>query len=160
MLAPLVAREVDVERIAVFGTSQRRFTETHVAAGRRLWQRRGLDASEIEANTARLEGRLRDLRAGSDRRIEGRVAAFFRQLDEADLAGAWSAVRCPVLSMHGETDWITIESEAREISPERTLEIPHAGHDLTDARTGELSLAIVEALVAFYGGPRRKEVRS
>jgi pimeloyl-ACP methyl ester carboxylesterase len=36
----------------------------------------------------------------------GRPAAFYQQLQETNLAAAWQKVSAPVLSIHGEYDWI------------------------------------------------------
>ncbi|MBV8743237.1 MAG: alpha/beta hydrolase [Sinobacteraceae bacterium] len=36
----------------------------------------------------------------------GRPIAYYQQLQDLDLMSAWSAVRVPVLALHGEYDWI------------------------------------------------------
>jgi pimeloyl-ACP methyl ester carboxylesterase len=45
------------------------------------------------------------------RSVLPRSLAYLRQLEAAEIEKAWSRVRCPVLVMHGEHDWVVGEEE-------------------------------------------------
>lgn len=49
---------------------------------------------------------LRAVWDGTDDQQYGRPIVYYQQLQDLDLAEAWSGVRVPVLALHGEYDWI------------------------------------------------------
>ena len=67
----------------------------------------------------------------------GRPAAFYIQLQQLNLAAAWSHVREPVLVIHGEYDWIMSREDHEMIAAivnrnrpgaARFLEVPQMDH--------------------------------
>jgi uncharacterized protein len=171
MVAPLLADRIDFRSIAVFGSSARRFSECTRGSSRRYWERQQvLDVEERVARLRELQGlvyerglspaeafRLRPGLAavGADwfvgERAYGRVLAFFRQLENAELAQAWRRARCPVLALHGALDWVTERAEAEEISDlvgslGRARTLDETAHDFC-MPAGGVSAALLEALL-------------
>ena len=80
---------------------------------------------------------LRKLWEGPDDRQYGRPTSYYQQLQDLNLMAAWSAVRVPVLALHGEYDWIMsrgdfellveLVNHNKEGSAE-LIELPHTGH--------------------------------
>jgi pimeloyl-ACP methyl ester carboxylesterase len=80
---------------------------------------------------------LKSLWQGDSHLQYGRPTSYFQQLQDLDLMAAWSAVRVPVLAMHGEYDWIMSDGDLRLLaemvnrnSPgaAESIEFLHAGH--------------------------------
>jgi uncharacterized protein len=69
---------------------------------RLLWD--GLTPAQIEAKYPDLKGILE---SAAGETIFGRHARFFQQLARIDLPATWAKVSEPVLSMHGEFDWVS-----------------------------------------------------
>jgi pimeloyl-ACP methyl ester carboxylesterase len=66
----------------------------------------------------------------------GRPARFYHQLQDLDLAAAWSKVRVPTLVVWGEYDWIMDRSDQDQIvqlvgPPARLLIVPRADHSFS-----------------------------
>ena len=49
---------------------------------------------------------LKSLWEGDPGQLYGRPVAYYQQLQDLNLMGAWSAVKVPVLALHGQYDWI------------------------------------------------------
>jgi pimeloyl-ACP methyl ester carboxylesterase len=71
----------------------------------------------------------------------GRPAAFYQQLQDLNLAQAWSRVNAPVLVIHGAQDWVMSHADAEGISESvnrvhpgaaQFIELPQANHGLMD----------------------------
>ena len=71
----------------------------------------------------------------------GRPAAFYQELQDLNLAQAWSAVNAPVLVIHGGQDWIMSRTDAEAISDAvnrrhagqaQFIELPQSNHGLMD----------------------------
>src|SRR3982751_4290207 len=69
--------------------------------------------------------------------LYGRPLAFYQQLQNLNLAAAWSRIRVPTLVLHGEYDWIMSREDPELIAqyvnsnrPKagRFLEVPEMGH--------------------------------
>jgi pimeloyl-ACP methyl ester carboxylesterase len=69
--------------------------------------------------------------------LYGRPLAFYQQLQNLNLAAAWSRVKMPALVLHGQFDWIMSRDESELIAqyvnanrPEaaRFVEVPEMGH--------------------------------
>jgi len=105
MTAPLLYDE-RVAAIAVIGTSSRRWLECLDASARRQATLAGIEPE------AAVRGQRAEIEADRDERSR----AFHEQLDAVDLRAAWSRVRCPVLVLHGEYDWVVGEDESRELA--------------------------------------------
>jgi pimeloyl-ACP methyl ester carboxylesterase len=82
---------------------------------------------------------LRILWEGPDDQQYGRPVSYYQQLQDLDLMAAWSAVRAPVLALHGEYDWIMtrgdIELVAELVNRNAAgsgefAELAHTGHGL------------------------------
>jgi len=74
---------------------------------------------------------------GPDDQQYGRPIAYYQQLQDLDLMSAWSAVRVPVLALHGEYDWIMSQSDFELLvelvnrnypGSAELLVLPHTGH--------------------------------
>jgi len=73
----------------------------------------------------------------------GRPARFYHQLQDLDLAGAWSKVHVPTLVVWGEYDWIMDRGDQEQIvrlvgPSARLLVVPRADHSFSqhpDAKT-------------------------
>ncbi|MBS0419481.1 MAG: alpha/beta hydrolase [Proteobacteria bacterium] len=80
---------------------------------------------------------LRNLWDGPDDQQYGRPITYYQQLQDLNLLAAWSAVRVPVLALHGEYDWIMSRGDF-QLLVERVnhnkpgsaefVELPHTGH--------------------------------
>ena len=77
---------------------------------------------------------------GKDRdHLYGRPLAFYQQLQDLNLAAAWSKVKVPTLVLHGQYDWIMSRDDHELISQyvnanspgaARFVEVPEMGHTL------------------------------
>jgi pimeloyl-ACP methyl ester carboxylesterase len=94
----------------------------------------------------------------------GRPARFYHQLQDLDLAAAWSKVRAPTLVVWGEYDWIMDRSDQEQIvrlvgPSARLLVVPRADHSLTqhpdekaafkNMGRGEYAAAAAQEILAF-----------
>jgi pimeloyl-ACP methyl ester carboxylesterase len=134
VLAPLVAEEVEVSGLVVYGAPSRRWSDTLAASARRQLALAGLagEALEREASCAarlyelllrsgvspehvvREHPELASCRAASDvsgHRLHGRSIAYFCALDSVEPAATWRRVCAPVLAVHGEHDWIVADDD-------------------------------------------------
>jgi len=80
---------------------------------------------------------LRQLWNGPDDHQYGRPTAYYQQLQDLNLMAAWSAVRVPVLALHGEFDWIMSRGDFELLvdlvnhntpGSAQFEELPHTGH--------------------------------
>lgn len=65
-----------------------------------------LNGKKTPGEIVREQPRLAPLWEDEPAHQYGRPAAFYQQLQELNLAAAWQKVSAPVLSIHGEYDWI------------------------------------------------------
>lgn len=89
----------------------------------------------------------------------GRIVTFYHQLERQDLERAWRGVRCKVLFLHGERDWISTSADSVHLSEmvgekASCMEVQGADHQLSDAPArekprlaGSLKKAILERLL-------------
>jgi pimeloyl-ACP methyl ester carboxylesterase len=70
----------------------------------------------------------------------GRPAAYYQQVEDLDVAGAWARIDVPVLVLHGEYDWIMSRAEA-----EHAVEVVNAH------APGQASLAILPRTDHHFG---------
>lgn len=188
MLAPFVAASGGFRAIAVWGTSAERWDRSMLEASRRQYALAGMRDPQLATIIARLERlmwwiydrgltpeaafqrepELRSLESESYRgdRVHRRAAAFFQQLCALDMSAAWRSVACPVLSLRGSSDWMSVgEHSARvaELAPRgcyRELagidHMMHARASLEEAFaepfSGRFDPAGLDALVEFYRG--------
>jgi pimeloyl-ACP methyl ester carboxylesterase len=80
---------------------------------------------------------LKTVWEGADDQQYGRPIAYYQQLQDLDLMSAWSAVRVPVLALHGEYDWIMSRSDFELLvelvnrnvpGSAEFVALPHTGH--------------------------------
>ncbi len=109
MLAPPLDADDLVRAYVVYGSSAEPWLDCVEASARRQAALRG---------DARADARARAIRAAMlrDATTDGRPAGFHRALHEAGIAAAWTRVRRPVLSLHGEHDWVVGRDEAARIA--------------------------------------------
>lgn len=118
MIAPLLEPLGLLRGVLVLGTSAFRWLDCVEASTRRQAILRGASPEDGE-RAARLE--REDLERaigdpGALAMIGGRGAAFHRELERANLAQAWADVKCPVLVLRGEFDWVVGEEEQAAIA--------------------------------------------
>ena len=139
MIAPALDADELLRGYLIYGASAEPWFDCLEASARRQWALRGLLLHLTE------EARVQALREEMTTRAvtDGRSALYHRQLHEADIAGAWSRVRKPVLVVHGEYDWVVGEDEARRIAdlargtflPLPRLDHLFSAHDSVEAST-------------------------
>lgn len=170
--APLVTEGTPVAGYITVGAWSRTWFEHMIDIERLRYTLSGTKAEEIAAlatNSARLyhdvliEGGAPSavvatsptLRTAWDSEslteLYGRPVAYYQQLQQLNLAGAWSKVRAPTLALWGEHDWIMTRAESENIvalintntpGSARLQVLPKAGHtmqnypDLKTAFTG------------------------
>jgi len=157
MIAPLL----DASGYVVIGTYATRWLDGLERGARRQLSLRGKTGEELDRAVAREMDRYRTLEV-----IDGRSAAFHRQLHDTDLAHAWQKIDRPVLVVHGEYDWVVGEDEARAIttlaSNARMKALPRIDHLMTAHDdlaaslraygNGRFETRIVEEIAAFAKG--------
>jgi pimeloyl-ACP methyl ester carboxylesterase len=109
MIAPLLDDEEHLRGLVIYGSSSERWFDCVEAGARRQCLLRGEDDAEARARAIRDEMTTQAV-------TDGRPAVYHRQLDEAEVAHAWSRVRRPVLVLHGEHDWVVSEAESAGIA--------------------------------------------
>ena len=109
MIAPALDAGDLLRGYMIYGASAAPWFECLEASARRQWALRG--AEDVETRVQALHEEMRTQAV-----IDGRSALYHRQLDEAELADAWSRVARPVVVLHGEYDWVVGEDEARRIA--------------------------------------------
>lgn len=186
MLAPLVVDSFAVRAVAVWGTSARRWERAMLEAARRQYALAGMTGSALDQTLSDLERlqqlvyaqglspeaafreepALRSLESHNFRgdQLYRRSAAFFQQLNRTDVAAAWRNVRCPVLALHGSSDWLSQLSdsiEIAELAPRGSwLELDGIDHMMharasveeafAEPFTGTFSPKALDALVTFF----------
>jgi pimeloyl-ACP methyl ester carboxylesterase len=162
MIAPLLARERTIAGIVVFGTSALRWHDSvAVAAARQAIDPERRDhflelhalvcKSGLSSHQA-LEKRpdLRPFASGiNDKTVFGRPSSFFHQLERAEVAAAWRAVRAPVLVLRGENDVVCGAEEGRAIAAMTNgsfRELAGTGHELSRAVAREAALWIAPSM--------------
>ena len=82
---------------------------------------------------------LKVLWEGPDDQQYGRPVSYYQQLQDLDLMAAWSAVRAPVLALHGQYDWIMSRADIELVAElvnrnapgsAEFAELAHGGHGL------------------------------
>ena len=80
---------------------------------------------------------LKQFWEGAEDQQYGRPITYYQQLQDLDLMNTWSAVRVPVLALHGEYDWIMSRSDFELLvdlvnhnvpGAAELVELPHTGH--------------------------------
>lgn len=111
IIAPLVAPAVPaLAGVIVYGTPVMRWIDCLVDSTRRQLELRGAAAAEIAR-------RCDEMRALADRgELNGRSAAYHRQLEAVDIEAAWRTVEVPVLVVRGEHDWVVRADDQARIA--------------------------------------------
>ena len=186
MLAPLVVKGFAPRAVAVWGTSARRWSRAMLEGARRQHALAGTTGPALErilAAQERLhhwvyraaltperafeqEPELRSLESLNFRggQLYRRSAAFFQQLERVDVAQAWRELPCPLLALHGTSDWLSqLEDtiEIAELAPRGAyLELTGIDHMMharasveeafSEPFTGTFCPKALEALIAFF----------
>ena len=142
---------LDIER--------RRLTLSGLAPGEVSRQMQGLaqlydeylNGKKTPGQIVREQPRLAKLWDDAPGHQYGRPAAFYQQLQDTNLAEAWQKVSAPVLSIHGEYDWIMSREDHELIAAWVNRNRPGAGRFVSIRRWTRLPpLCLAEA--AFRGG--------
>jgi pimeloyl-ACP methyl ester carboxylesterase len=93
---------------------------------------------------------LKNLWDGDPDQQYGRPVAYYQQLQELNLMAAWSAVKVPLLALHGEFDWIMSRSDLEIMvglvnhnapGAAQFIELPHTGHTFEHYASQEAAFA-------------------
>jgi pimeloyl-ACP methyl ester carboxylesterase len=168
--APLVAGDAPVRGYMVFSGWYKSWLEHMMELERRRMKLSGLSEAEINSRMKKyasfydlylnrkltpgeIVGRQADLKAiwyDEPGHQYGRPSAYYHQLEELNLAGAWERVNVPVLAVHGEYDWVMSADDyrllvnalnARHAGSATYLEWPRADHGLYGHATQEKAFA-------------------
>jgi len=171
MIAPLLAASRPVAAVGTLGTSALRFSDCAAASRRRqivlsgaslrdleameslqaLLVREGMtvnQATALRPDLARVVPRL--LPGG---RLFGRSLTYTRQLDRAEIEGAWRRLDADVAIFHAEHDYVCVREEALHIvqvvneqgcGRARLVELPGVGHLLYTHPSVEAAFAAPE----------------
>jgi pimeloyl-ACP methyl ester carboxylesterase len=186
MLAPLLAERGDFAALAVWGSSAQPWSLGMLAAAERQYRLAGRSGPALARTLAQLtelsrliydealtpevayqrRPDLSDTEPASfaGRAVYGRVASFFQQLSATDIAAAWRSVRCPVLALHGSSDWLSAAEDSAEIARLAPAgeygELTGIDHMMHSRRSveeafaepwgGDFSPVALHALVSFY----------
>jgi hypothetical protein len=153
MVAPILACDHKLAGVMVYGTSTRNWLECVLASTRRQLAMRDTDPADLERVLSGLRERV--AREG----LNGRSAAYHRQLDALDLAACWKrVVDTAVLVLCGEHDWVLSQAEQMEIADHvpgtECLELAGLDHMLGWHASRE------ESLQAYGQGVFREEILS
>lgn len=111
IIAPLVARHArTLAGIVVYGTPVMRWLDCLVDSARRQLELRGASEAEIVQS----EDEMRALAERGE--LNGRSAAYHRQLAAVDIEAAWRTVEVPVLVVRGEHDWVVRADDQARIA--------------------------------------------
>ena len=168
--APLVAEGAPVRGYVVVGGWLKTWYEHMLEIERRRLSLSGHAAAELnplmkevaELYSAYLLGRespaaifarrpeLQKYWEGDPHQQYGRPVTYYQQLEDLNLMGAWSAVRVPLLALHGEYDWIMSRSDLEMMASlvnhnapgaAEFVELPATGHTLEHYASQEAAFA-------------------
>jgi pimeloyl-ACP methyl ester carboxylesterase len=129
--------EIERRRFALMGKSPGEVTERMKAAGTLYyeWLIKSRGVPEILKETPELAELWPEGKAHAH--LYGRPLKFYEQLENLNLAAAWSRVRVPSLILHGQYDWIMSREDpqlmAQWVNANRPgaahyMEVPEMGH--------------------------------
>jgi len=114
---------------------------------------------------------------GDNEHLYGRPLAFYQQLQELNLAAAWSRIKVPTLVLHGEYDWIMSREDHEMIAKmvnannpgaARFAELPATGHtfqhylSMSDAfagKQGAFDPAVLRVLTDWFKERQKTAVK-
>jgi alpha-beta hydrolase superfamily lysophospholipase len=125
IIAPQIAEHA--RALIVYGTPVMPWFDCLQDSIRRQLELRGADARTIYDETRKL-ARLAD-----DGELNGRSAAYHRQLAAVDIAASWRTVSAPVLVVRGEHDWVVRPDDQARIAelargPVTVVDVPAIDH--------------------------------
>jgi alpha-beta hydrolase superfamily lysophospholipase len=125
IIAPQLAASASA--LIVYGTPVMPWLACLNDSIRRQLELRGADLATIEAELGKL-ARLAD-----EGELNGRSAAYHRQLAAVDIAAAWRGVSVPVLVARGEYDWVVRSEDQARIAdlargPVTIVDLPRLDH--------------------------------
>jgi uncharacterized protein len=161
IIAAQLAPAIEPAGVIVYGTPVMRWLACLQDSARRQLELRGASDDDIAAQ----EDALARLAETGD--LNGRSAAYHRQLEALDLEAAWRAVTAPILVVRGEHDWVVAEDDQARIAalapgPTTIVDVAALDHlfgwhadraaSLVDYGSGTFDDSIVRATVAWLAG--------
>ena len=147
---------IAVDAIAVYGTPVRPWIDCLLDSARRQLALHGASDADIAHRLAEIA------RLAETGELNGRSAAYHRQLAALDLEAAWRAIAVPVLVLRGEHDWVVAaDDQARlaELARGELVELPGLDHvlgahadraaSLRDYGAGAADPRVAEAVIAW-----------
>jgi len=129
--------ELEVAAIIVYGTPVRPWIDCLRDSARRQLALRGAGEGDIAHRLAEIT------RLAETGELNGRSAAYHRQLAALDLEAPWRTIDAPVLVLRGEHDWVVAaEDQARlaKLAHGELVELPGLDHVLGAHADREASL--------------------
>jgi uncharacterized protein len=125
IIAPQLASHASA--LIVYGTPVMPWFDCLRDSIRRQLELRDSDAATIDAELAKLS------RLAEDGELNGRSAAYHRQLAGVDIAASWRCVEVPVLVARGEHDWVVRADDQARIAelargPVTIVDLPALDH--------------------------------
>lgn len=96
---------------------------------------------------------LKTLWEGPEDQQYGRPVTYYQQLQDLDLMAAWSAVRVPVLALHGEYDWIMSRADIELVAELVNRNSPGSAEFAELGHTGH-TFENYASLQSAFGGPQ------
>lgn len=175
IVAPLVARDTQIDGAVVFGASLLPWTECVRGTSRRQRALKGFANDALDAEVARWHELMSLVcregwtpsRAFSERAhlrplesrecngdtVYGRHVSLLRELEAIDLEAAWRSFEGRVLALHGEHDWVCSAEESVQIARRcgdrgTYTELPAIAHDML--RYPSLEVSMTNARVGVW----------
>ncbi len=140
MIAPMLAARAPVRGMMIYGSSTANWLDCVSASTERQLRMQGIDDDELAKILATLRARV--LQEG----LNGRSAAYHRQLQSLDLREIWGQVRdTPTLVLCGQYDWVLSREEqvsiANIVGPSSVVDLSGLDHMLGFHANQEHSLS-------------------
>src|SRR6266446_7731396 len=167
--------EIERSRFALMGKSPAEVNDRMKAAATLYynWLIKGRGVDEILKEQPQLTEAWPE---GADHNhLYGRPLAFYQQLQNLNLAGAWSRVKVPTLVLHGQYDWIMSREDHELIAQyvnqnrpgaARFIEVPDMGHtfqhylsspDAFKGKSGPFDPNVLRLLTDWFKEQQAKE---
>jgi pimeloyl-ACP methyl ester carboxylesterase len=143
IIAPQLAEHA--RALMVYGTPVMPWFDCLQDSIRRQLELRGADARTIDDEMAKL-ARLAD-----EGELNGRSAAYHRELGAVDIAAAWRGVKCPVLVARGEHDWVVRADDQARIASLSGEDAGELGSMTRGLARGTVSIVDLPALDHLFG---------
>jgi len=158
IVTALLAAECGAAGVMVYGTPVMRWLACLKDSVERQLRLRGASEDELAERVAKLD------ELASVGELNGRSAAYHRELDRVDIEAAWRRVTAPTLVLRGEHDWVVRDDDQARIAElsggtTTIVDLPGLDHlfgwhadraaSLRDYGVGAFDPAIVERTLAW-----------